>query len=182
VALNVSGTETAAQISDRRRRLSEDVVAELNSWSPREFLAIIRRLHRGALSLVHLNVLLLLETDGPMSMGALADGLDVSVASATGIVTRMEARGFVERRHGTGDRRVVQVHRTQAGANVFVEIDQNRREGLVRILEQLTDEELAGFLAGYRALRAAREALASQRDAVAAGTPDPTRRARGARA
>lgn len=162
MTLNVSETQSVEQPSDRRR-LSEDLVNELTSWNPREFLGIVRRLHRGALSLVHLNVLMLLETDGPMSMGALADSLDVSVASATGIVNRMEARGLVERRHGAGDRRVVQVHRTDAGANVFVEIDRHRREALTRIISQLTDDEIAGFLAGHRALRAARAAMTAER-------------------
>jgi DNA-binding MarR family transcriptional regulator len=185
MTLNVSDTLSVAQASDRRRRLSEDLVNELTSWNPREFLAMFRKFQRGALSLVHLNVLMLLETDGPRSMGALAHRLDVSVASATGIVSRMEARGFVERRHSAGDRRVVQVHRTDVGANVFVEIDQRRREGLTRLLEHLTDEELAGFLAGHRALRAARtamtaQAMTAQQDATPAGTTDDANPPRGA--
>ena len=48
-------------------------------------------------------------------MGDLAEELDVSVASATGIVDRMEQRGLVERRHGPDDRRVVMVDLTATG-------------------------------------------------------------------
>ncbi len=50
-----------------------------------------------------------------MPMSKLADALDVSVASLTGIIDRMEARGLVERRREPGDRRVVLVHRTAGG-------------------------------------------------------------------
>ena len=73
---------------------------------------------RDTLSLVHLSVLSALEANGPMSMTKLADTMDVSVASATGIVTRMEKRGVVRRRHDEDDRRVVMVEITSAGAKV----------------------------------------------------------------
>ena len=91
-------------------------------------------------------------------MGRLAVALDVSVASATGIVTRMEGRGLVERTHQEHDRRVVLVRRTTAGEDVFRAIDERRRAGLWRVLDHLTDDELIGFLAGHRAMRAARAA------------------------
>jgi hypothetical protein len=35
-------------------------------------------------------------------------------------------------------------------------IDERRRQGLARLLERLSDAELAGLLRGHRALRAAR--------------------------
>jgi len=111
--------------------------------------------HRGALSLVHLNVVSVIEAEGPLSMSRLAEALDVSVASVTGIIGRMEERGLVERRHGEADRRVVLVHLTDAGGRLFQEVEEHRREGLARLLEQLTDEQLAGFLAGLRVLRSA---------------------------
>src|SRR5205814_9835177 len=112
----------------RRERLAESVVDELSSWNPREFLGLFKQMHKGALSLVHLNVLYELDTNGPLSMGRLAELLEVSIASATGIVDRMEKRGLVERRHDPHDRRVVVVHPTSAAAEVFTTIDQRRRE------------------------------------------------------
>jgi DNA-binding MarR family transcriptional regulator len=69
----------------------------------------------------------------------------------------MEKRGFVERRHDEEDRRVVLVHMTQAGRDVFTSIEELRREGLGRLLQSLTEDELTGLLKGHRALRAARE-------------------------
>ena len=92
-------------------------------------------------------------------MSHLADALEVSVASMTGIVDRMEKRGLVERRHDGTDRRVVLVHTTGAGRDVFLAIDRRRREGLAKILERITEEDLAALLQGHRALRAARGAV-----------------------
>jgi DNA-binding MarR family transcriptional regulator len=146
---------------DRHQRLAGELAAELAAWNPRERMGAFKAWHRGALSLVHLNVVSVLEAEGPLSMGHLAEALDVSIASVTGIVSRMEQRGLVERRHGEGDRRVVLVHATAAGACIFQDIDDRRREGLARLLERLTVEQLDGFLAGLRVLRAAHAELAA---------------------
>lgn len=160
---NSSPAPTSARPSTGRAALLRAVEEELGSWNPREFMSAFRRWHQNAISLIHLNVLTLLETDGPLSMSRLAEALDVSVASATGIVDRMETRGLVERRRDTHDRRVVVVHPADAGLAVFARIDERRRQGLGGLLERLSDEELHGLLVGHRALRAAR--------AAARGTP-----------
>jgi DNA-binding MarR family transcriptional regulator len=159
VTLNdvVAGQATAAT----RRRVLEDLLEELTSWGPRERAGAFRHWLRGALSLVHLHVLTVLEADGAMAMSRLADALDVSVASATGIVDRMEQRGLVERRREPEDRRVVLVHATDAGAAIFEDVAQERRRHLRALLDRMTDAELEGFLAGLRGMRRARMAAAS---------------------
>jgi len=161
--------------SARQRKLAQAVVDELTSWNPRDFMGMFKRLHKGALSLIHLNVLIELETSGPMSMGRLAEVLEVSVASATGIVDRMEKRGFVERRHDEEDRRVVLVHMTQAGRDVFTSIEERRRLGLGKLLESLSEDELTGLLKGHRALRAARDRHGVKSAAEAAQAVGPAR-------
>ena len=132
---------------------------ELSGWGPKDRHWTFQRWHRGALSLVHLNVLAALEAEGSLSMSHLAESLDVSVASATGIVDRMERRGLVERRHDTEDRRVVLVQLTPAGSDVFRDLAARRREHLARLLRELSDDDLAAFLRGVRALRGARSRL-----------------------
>ena len=102
-------------------------------------------------------------------MSHLAAALDVSVASMTGIVQRMEKRALVEGRHGGKDRRVVLVYPTEAGRDVFREIDRRRPEGLTKILGRLSDDELDGLLTGHRALRKARAELAAMAEAIEAG-------------
>lgn len=139
-----------------RQALADELLDELTAWSPRDREGMFRTWHRGALSLIHLNVLTVLEAQGPLSMSQLAEALDVSDASATGIVERMERRDLVERQHADADRRLVLVHATTAGRSVFDSLSTRRREHLTRLLEELTDRELSGFLTGLRAMRAAR--------------------------
>jgi DNA-binding MarR family transcriptional regulator len=163
VALNIDGKQKTKGRADqpaRSRKLVEEVVDELTSWNPREFLHAFRRWHQGSFSLIHLNVLTLLEAEGPQAMSRLAEALDVSVASMTGIVDRMETRGLVERRHDVSDRRVVLVHTAEGGRKVFAEIDTRRRQALHKLLDDLTDDQLAGLLSGHRALRDARRRFA----------------------
>jgi DNA-binding MarR family transcriptional regulator len=136
------------------------VVDELTMWNPREFIAAFQKWHQGAVSLVHLNVLTLLEASGPMPMGRLAEQLDISVASITGVIDRMEARGLVERRRDSEDRRVILVHPGKGGRKLFEDIGKRRRLGLAALLSKLTDQQLEGLLEGHRALRAARMELA----------------------
>jgi DNA-binding MarR family transcriptional regulator len=142
-----------------RRPLVGQVLDEMSAWNPREFITAFQRWHQGAISLVHLNVLTILEAGGPLSMSALAESLDISVASVTGVVDRMEARGLVKRKRRPDDRRVIEVHPAAGGRKVFGEIDRRRRQGLGMLLDRLADDELAGLLAGHRALRAARQQL-----------------------
>jgi DNA-binding MarR family transcriptional regulator len=148
----------AAPLSGRSA-LEHELLEEMTAWSPRDRGGVFKTWHRHALSLVHLNVLTALETDGPLAMKRLAELMDVSDASATGIVDRMEKRGLVERRHGTADRRVVLVHPTSAGAGIFTDIAAHRRTMLQQVLADLTEDEMAALLVGMRAIHAARRRL-----------------------
>jgi DNA-binding MarR family transcriptional regulator len=162
----------------KRRPLADDVLAELTSWQSRLRMAAFQAWARDTLSLVHLSVLSALEANGPMSMTKLADTMDVSVASATGIMTRMEKRGVVRRRHAEDDRRVVFVEITSAGAKVSKVMEAHRNQRLRKVLDGLTDEELGSFLLGLRALGAARMRLHDAEEAAgrkATAAKDETR-------
>ena len=148
------------------------VVKELSAWNPRERMGMFRRWVQGSLSLIQLHVLTILEGEGPVSMSRLAETLDVSVASATGIVDRMEQRGLVERRHDESDRRVVLVHPTAAGDAVFKDIETQRRTVLVQILSRLDNEELKACLVGMRAMARARTELTVERAAESGPASD----------
>jgi DNA-binding MarR family transcriptional regulator len=143
----------------RRDAMVHAICDELSAWKPRERMGMFRRWLQGSLSIVHLHVLTILEDEGALSMGRLADALDVSVASATGIVDRMEQRGLVERRHAEDDRRVVLVHPTAAGLAVFTDLEAQRRDMLAMTLGLLTNDELKAFLVGLRAMAKARANL-----------------------
>lgn len=160
-----------------RATLIHELVEEMTSWNPRERMDAFRSWLKGSLSLIHLHVLTVIEADGPIPMSKLAETLDCSVASATGIVGRMEERGFVERRHSETDRRVVRVHPTETGTAVFQEMTENRRVRLGQLLDRLAVDELTALLVGLRAMRLARQQLHAEMTAsglVAVTTTAPS--------
>jgi len=176
------GAGAPSKAAPGQRELVQLALAELTAWNPREFIAAFQRWHQGSISLIHLNVLTLLEASGPLSMGRIADALDISVASATGVIDRMEARGLVKRRRSPEDRRVVLVEPAAGGRKVFGAIDGRRRKGLAMLLARLSDEELTGLLVGHRALRAARLALPDRQTPAASPTRAGNVRERAVRA
>ena len=159
-----------------RRRITDELLDEMTAWNPAERMRAFRSWLRGSLSLIHLHVLTVLEADGPLAMGRLAEALDVSVASATGIVDRMEQRGLVERRPQATDRRIIVVHPTAAGTGVFRDLEHERRVRLEALLNGLSDRELAALLRGLRALHRVRTAAAESTLNAAASVSERGRR------
>jgi DNA-binding MarR family transcriptional regulator len=141
----------------RREVLVDEVLGELTNIRMKDWMGALKRWQQGALSMVHLNVLMLLQSNGPLPMSRLAELVDVSVASATGIVDRMEKRGVVERRHSETDRRVVEIHLTKRGIAVFTVMEAERRKRLKKLVALMSDVELNALLHGLRAFRDARE-------------------------
>ena len=144
-------------MKEDRAKLREDLLDELFANAPGKMLLHMRRWPGGALSLVHLNVLMILGADGALPMNQLADALDVSQASTTGIVDRMEQRGLVTRERDPDDRRVTLVELTDRGRQAIERLGAERRDKLGKLLDELTDDELQAFLTGSRAMRRARE-------------------------
>ena len=140
-----------------QRRLADELLDELTAIKPRDRMRMFHAWHQGGISMVQLSAANMLQADGPMSMGKLAESRGISVASAPGIVSRMEDRGLVERRHDAADRRVVMVHPAQGSTDLFQSLQEQRRAQLSTLVAQLGEDELSGFLTGLRALRAARE-------------------------
>jgi DNA-binding MarR family transcriptional regulator len=154
--LNITGARSISDQKPDRQTLERELLDEMTAWTPRDRGGAFKAWHRHALSLVHLTVLTTLELEGPLAMKRLAETLDVSDASATGIVDRMAKRGLVERKHGTDDRRVVLVHPTEAGKTIFEDMAARRREVMARVIGELTGDEIEALLVGMRAIQAAR--------------------------
>jgi DNA-binding MarR family transcriptional regulator len=167
-------TGEAGGRSEDRAALEKEVLDAIASFSPRD-RNMLRNWHRHAISLVHVNVLTSLDIDGPLSMTRLAETMDVSDASATGIVDRMEKRGLVERRRDAADRRVVLVCPTERGLQVFRDMDAHRRKFLSLVLGHLSDAELAALKCGMQAVLEARRAvLATMADAPPGRASEPS--------
>jgi DNA-binding MarR family transcriptional regulator len=171
------GSASADSLDGSRQALTEQLLAEVTAWSPRDRAGAFKRWHQGSVSVVHLGVLSTLEARGAQPMGVLADELDVSVASVTGIVDRMEKRGLVERQHAADDRRVVLVHATERGLKVVRLVGDHRRARFAHALGRLTEDQLSALLAALRAMRAAADTAdtaANTADATSATSDAPT--------
>jgi len=101
-----------------------------------------QRLMRLGISMTHFHVLTLLRHHDAMPMGRLAEILDASMSSATGIIDRMEERGLVERVRVPDDRRIVLVRPTEAGLDLVDEVELVKSSTIAAALERLTVEEL----------------------------------------
>jgi len=112
--------------------------------------------------MTHMPVLATLREAGPLPFSRLARELDVSVASATGIVNRMEDRRLVDRSRDDADRRIVTVSLSDDGRRVMDEIDARAQGFYARVLRELTADELLQLRNGMRALHRAGERLASE--------------------
>ena len=139
--------------------LVEQILEQLEPLIARQRGAVARHGCLRAISSTHLHVLYLLETEGPMPMGRLAELLDVSLPNVTGIVDRMAERGFVERGRDGDDRRVVTLTVTESGRETVEEIDQIRRVTLAKTLSRLTTDQQVRALQTFTDLRAAMEAI-----------------------
>src|SRR6476619_1002289 len=74
------------------------------------------------LSPVQCHVLHLIEPARPLPMGRLADTLGCDASNVTGLVDRLEARGLVQRRPSSGDRRVKVLHLTPTGSRLRAQL------------------------------------------------------------
>jgi DNA-binding MarR family transcriptional regulator len=101
-----------------------------------------QRLVRLGISMTHFHVLTLLRHHDAMPMGKLADILDASMSSATGIIDRMEERGLVERVRVPDDRRIVLVRPTQAGLDLVDEVELVKSEVMEDAIARLDPAQL----------------------------------------
>jgi DNA-binding MarR family transcriptional regulator len=113
------------------------------------------RLVRLGISMAQLHILYTLQRNGEMPMSRLAEMLNVSLSNATGLIDRIEERGFVERTRVPEDRRIVKIRVTEAGLQMLREIDALSDDLLRSVLDRLGPSKLAGFAAATSELRAA---------------------------
>jgi len=116
------------------------------------------------LSMTHFHILAILEAEGPTPMSRLADQLGVAFSNLTGIVSRMEERGIVERVHDAEDRRVVLAQLTPVGREVVHKVEATRLEHMRQLVGALTADEQQTVLGALKTLTAAHARLHSAQD------------------
>ena len=82
---------------------------------------------------------------GPITMSRLAEILDVTPATTSGLIDRLERHGLVERSHRADDRRVVHCSLTADGERLVREMAGARLDAMRGMLAVLTPDELAQF-------------------------------------
>jgi len=138
---STSAAPTAAQAE-------EELAARLRLSATR----LARRLRQEAdagLTPSQLSALAVIEREGPLTLGALADHEKVAPPSITKVVAKLESIGLVARAVGPGDRRFVRVALTAAGRTLLE--DSRRRKtawltGRIRELGPGERERLAAAL------------------------------------
>jgi len=140
----------------------EQLADELGPLLAGERATMAHRCHERQISMAHLFLMTKIEHHGAMPMTRIAELLGSSLPTATGLVSRMEDRGFVRRLHDEQDRRVVNVSLTAAGKRELSGLHAARRHRLAAAAAGFTDAERAQILASIRMLRAALERVDEQ--------------------
>ncbi len=100
-----------------------------------------------------LSLLEILVEHGRCTMQELAEHLAVTPPTATAMVKRLLAQGYVERAHDEADWRTVWVRATETGRQAVTVFLRARLASLESRLEHLSDEERASIIAALPALR-----------------------------
>ncbi len=79
---------------------------------------LVAAFHELGLTFPQAHALRLIPPDEPLPMSEVADRLVCDASNVTGIADRLEARGLIERRTATGDRRVKALALTPRGVDV----------------------------------------------------------------
>jgi DNA-binding MarR family transcriptional regulator len=110
----------------------------------------------------------MLDHHGEMPMSRLAELLDISVSNATGLVDRMEERGFVERIREREDRRVVIARLSERGEEMLREVQLLKESQIRTILAHLDSEQVAGLAKAIEDVRGAIQSLVASEPDLAA--------------
>jgi DNA-binding MarR family transcriptional regulator len=173
--IHLATTTDATLTSDA---LTDRIVADLRATIGTMKCAMSERLVRLGISMAQLNIMYTLQRDGVMTMSHLADMLGASLSNATGLVDRMEERGFIERSRVPEDRRVVLVRVTEAGARMIKESDAVSDELMRMVLARLDPAEVPAIAHAVAEVRAALEATAALPAMPTHGTSNPVQRSR----
>lgn len=137
--------------------LTDDIMADIRATMSQLKCASSERLLRLGVSMAQLHILYTVQRNGEMTMSRLAEVLDVSLSNATGLIDRMEERGFIERNRVPTDRRIVLVRVTIAGERMLREVDALTDDLLRSVLGRLPASQLRGVRLAISALREAVE-------------------------
>lgn len=137
---------------DRDRAAARTEEAELSAVLER-LVRVLRQVRGGEpLSASAASLLARLERDGPQGVSELARQEGASQPGMTQLVARLEREGFIQRRGGAEDRRVVEVGITADGRKLLASRRSQRAKALRRLLDELPEDDRAAIRAALPAL------------------------------
>ena len=122
----------------------------LHQW--RELMASARpRWTTADLTFTQLRALSVLARKQPQRMSDLAEALDMTPASASALIDRMDQRGFVTRRSDPDDRRTVLVELSRRGQHILDIMERGSSDHFGRLIEKMTPAERDALATTLRA-------------------------------
>jgi DNA-binding MarR family transcriptional regulator len=103
-------------------------------------------------SAAQLRTLIHLAQYGPQTMGELAEGMQITMASATGLVKPLVALGYVTRSRAPHDQRVVRVALSGGAQEMADRLLAERRREVEAALSGMNDQACRDFLEGLERL------------------------------
>ncbi|MFC3500992.1 MarR family winged helix-turn-helix transcriptional regulator [Micromonospora krabiensis] len=97
-----------------------------------------------------LRAIMVVDQHDGINLRRLASRLDMLLSSASRLCDRLVAAGMLEREPGRLDRREISLHLTQEARRLLVELREDRREQLARILAGMTPQGREALLLGMR--------------------------------
>ncbi len=128
-------TQTIAMTTERILDLADEFFRLARHRVPLDWL-------RTDLTMPQLKVLLTLYIDGPQTCGALASAQALSLPTMTGVLARLERRGYLRRRRDSRDSRRVISSLSRRGRDLIDRIWASGREELAAVLDDIPAQDL----------------------------------------
>lgn len=166
----LSVTDTATSTAAPTDPTTEDLAASLR-FSVTRLARLLRQQSDAGLTPTQLAALATVDRCGPLPIGTLADEEQIGAPTATKIVEKLHAAGYVARTPSADDRRVTLVSTTAAGQALLADIRARKTAWLTTRIADLDHHEreaLAGVVAVLDHL------TSPTRTAVTADLPEET--------
>lgn len=125
---NSSKLELMKQLDESFRQVRRQITSEWNKHN----------VH--GLGMTHGKMLIILSESGPLNASALAEQLSITSGGVTGIADRLIDLGFIERKRGEQDRRVVMLGITDEGRKVIEQIATVRNTIMLMLFDGMSED------------------------------------------
>ena len=156
--ISAAEREELLRLAARRSMIFRDVVRhavqELHSTlaadcATGERATAAKRRSRSAFGESQFRILRSLVEDGSLTVSQVAEACRVSVPAVSRMLNHLEAKGLIERRVDSANRRIVRVVLTEAGRDAEAEMVHRFVTSLESVLSPLTSAELADLITAF---------------------------------